>query len=208
MSQSPSFPSLDQVYPRARSYYALKRSIRRLPSPSLSEVSHRSRSPLSIMSKSREAKSKTSSQQRKQIKYNRRNVFSIDDVNLLFEMSKSKNRGSESETSMRHEQQTNHMNLDLSCDDIKKTTRDQGTFYYSLEEHATNLSTSPEHMSTGPSTSTWRYEAANTSWDMTWMSDSHETLNLGFYWSFDGTEETTVVERDEELNNLVDSIIN
>ena len=330
MSQSPSFPSLDQVYPSARSHDASWRSIRRLPSPSLSEVSHRSRSPLSIMSKSREAKSKTSSQQRKQIKYNRRNVFSIDDVNLLFEMSKS-------ETSMGHEQKNNHMNLftqdesskskgakserttghtrqyeynqnivndvnrlfdmetcsntqcvkndvhmqsfnnfsfpssgpltstwsynayektsrdmtqmidslgsptldlersyeydatentswhmtemndstgsldlglDWSCGDIKKT-RDQRTFYYSLEENVHKLSASPEHRGSGPLTSTWRCAAANICWDMTWMSDrSHETLNLGFYWSYDGTEETCGVEKDGELNNLVDSIIN
>ena len=199
MSQSPSFPSLDQVYPRARSYYALRRSIRRLPSPSLSEVSHRSRSPLSIMSKSREAKSKTSSQQRKQIKYNRRNVFSIDDVNLLFEMSKS-------ETSMGHEQKNNHMNLFTQDESSKskgaKSERTTGhTRQYEYNQNIANdvnrlfdMETcsytqcvkNDVHIqsfnnfsfpSSGPLTSTRSYNAyEKTSRDMTQMIDSLGSL--------------------------------
>ena len=97
--------------------------------------------------------------------------------------------------------------LDWSCDGIKKTARDQDTSFYSLEEQFHNLSTSSEL--TGPLTSTRRCDSDDSTmnksdiWDMTW-SDSHETLNLGFDWSYDATEETTMKEvnditNDEEL---------
>ena len=267
MSHSTSFPSLDQVYPRARPHYTLRSSISRSPSPSLSEVSYRSRSPLSFRgnNKSMEAKSKSSSEQKKQYKYNRRNVLSIDDVNLLFDTRKRKHRGSRSKKSIGHEQQNNRRHLYTPYESSKsnrfKSGRTPGQRQY--KNNQTNIQTNDEHIessnyffpSSGPLTSTWscdayenisrdmtkmtdslesltldlsmelwRYDLGHdwscddikktlSWWDMTWISDSHETLNLGFDWSYDATEEKSMKEvndiiNDEELNNLANSIIN